>query len=80
MKDSYGRQVPLRGEDLSSHVWEKGILVSCREKAPNALEARETVLTKTGESGRGRRVFFIPLSPRVFADQEAGAVNLPARG
>lgn len=39
------RQVPLLGEDLSDHVWEKSILVSCREKAPNALEAEEAVLT-----------------------------------
>lgn len=54
-------QVPLLGEDLSYRVWEKSGLVSCLEKVPNALEAEEAVLTKTGESGRGRRVFFIPL-------------------
>lgn len=35
------RQVPLLGEDLSSHVWEKSVLVACREKAPNALEAED---------------------------------------
>lgn len=58
------RQVPLRGEDLSYHVWEKSALVSCREKTPHALAAGEAVLTKTGESGRGWWVFFISLSPR----------------
>lgn len=47
------RQVPLLGEDLSYHVWEKSILVSCCEKAPNALEAEETALTKTGKCGWG---------------------------
>lgn len=53
------RQVPLLGEDLSYHVGEKSVLVSHREEAPNALEAEEAVLTKTGESWRGRGLFFI---------------------
>lgn len=48
-----GRQVPLLGEDLSYHVWEKSVLVYCREKAPNALEAGEAVLTMTRESRQG---------------------------
>lgn len=47
------RQVPWLGKNPSYHVWEKSILVSCRGKAPNALEAEEAVLTETGESGRG---------------------------
>lgn len=50
MKDSNGRHTgpTAWGGPKQSRLGEKSILVSCREKAPHALEPEEAVLTQTG--------------------------------
>lgn len=55
MKDSSGRWTgpTAWGGPKLLCLEKKSILVSCCEKAPNALEAEEAVLTKTRESGWG---------------------------
>lgn len=57
MKDSSGRQTGPTAwggpKLLCLGRGEGSILVSCCEKAPNAFEAEEAVLTKTRESGWG---------------------------